>query len=203
MSVLLYAAAQAAPEAPSLIEKWNGMILPALGQDVMAYAAFVLYLILIIGGGAAAVAARNLVRALVGLVITFLGVAGMYLLMASPFLAFMQLLIYVGAICVLIFFAIMLVRNTDSGEEMRPISPGQAGAAFCAVLAVLALFAPVIVRNAGRLAQAGPPSETPLAELGAGLLSRYVVPFEIISIVLLVAMAGGVLLARDRRFRGK
>lgn len=200
MPGLLFAADAA---APSLIEEMNGMMLPALGQDIMAYVAFALYVLLILGGGLAAVAARNLVRALIGLVVTFLGVAGMYLLMASPFLAFMQLLIYIGAICILIFFAIMLVRNTMTGEEMHMPGLGQAAFAGLAALAVLALFAPVIIMNAGRLSQAGKAVETPLADLGEGLLSYYVVPFELISIVLLVAMAGGVLLAWDRRFRGK
>ncbi len=203
MPGLLFAATSAAPEAPSLIEEMSGMLLPALGQDILAYAAFALYVLLILGGGLAAVAARNLVRALIGLVVTFLGVAGMYLLMASPFLAFMQLLIYVGAICVLIFFAIMLVRNTATGEEMHMPGLGQAAFGGLAALAALALFAPVVILNAGRLSQAGKAVETPLADLGEGLLSYYVVPFELISIVLLVAMAGGVLLAWDRRFRGK
>jgi NADH-quinone oxidoreductase subunit J len=177
------------------------LTLPGPAQDIMAYAAFAFYVILIAGGGLAAVLSRQLVRALIGLVLTFLGVAGLYLLLAAPFMAFMQLLIYVGAICVLIFFAIMLVKNTQTGEEA--LAPGlcQTFASLLAALAPLLLFGPLIATRAGELGDGLKPLETPLAELGQGLLSYYLLPFELISIILLVAMAGGVLLAWDRRFR--
>lgn len=181
----------------------GNMMLPEWGHMTLAYLAFALYLGLIAAGGLAAVLSRNLVRAMMGLVITFMGVAGMYLLMASPFLAFMQLLIYVGAISVLIFFAIRYVNNTSSGEEMHMPSLGQLGGAALAALAALALFAPVIILNAGKKAVDALPTETPLPELGEGLLSYYVVPFELISVILLVAMAGGVFLNLDKLFRGK
>lgn len=180
---------------------WVTTALPLEAHDIMAYGAYGLYLLLIAAGGLWAVLARNLVRAMFGLVVTFMGVAGMYLLMASPFMAFMQLLIYVGAIAVLLFFAIMLVNNTESGEEMRLPSPIKVLDALLAAAAPLILFGPIIYMNAGRVAQIERPVETPLAELGEGLLGFYVVPFELISVVLLVAMAGGALLAWDKRFR--
>jgi len=177
------------------------LALPDPAQEVMAYVAFACYVLLIAAGGLTAALSRNLVRALIGLVLTFLGVAGLYLLLASPFLAFMQLLIYVGAVCILIFFAIMLVKNNQTGEEAR--SPGlcQGFGAFLAALAPLALFAPIIAARAGELGAGGQPREEPLAGLGHGLLSYYLLPFELISVILLVAMAGGVLLVWDRRFR--
>jgi len=190
-------------QTQSVIQWFSDITLPPLGHDILAYGAFGLYLLLILGGGLTAVLARNLVRAMIGLVVTFLGVAGMYLLMATPFLAFMQLLIYVGAICVLIFFAIMLVRNTSTGEETNFPCLCQSITALAAAGAVLALFGPIIVLNGASLSQIETPVETNLAELGEGLLSYYVIPFEIISIVLLVAMAGGVLLAWDKKYRGK
>ncbi len=180
---------------------WATMFLPETAHDVMAYVAYGFYVLLVAGGGLWAVLARNLVRAMFGLVVTFLGVAGLYLLMASPFMAFMQLLIYVGAIAVLIFFAIMLIKNTTSGEEMVLPGPVKALDALIAAAAPLLLFGPIIFMNAGELAQTERPVETPLAELGQGLLEYYVLPFEMISIVLLVAMAGGVLLAWDKRFK--
>lgn len=203
MSGLITVLNAGASEAPVLIQKMTDMALPPLGQEILAYGAFGLYLLLLIGGGLVAVLARNLVRAMIGLVVTFLGVAGMYLLMASPFMAFMQLLIYIGAISVLIFFSIMLIRNTSTGEEANFPCLCQAGSALVAAGAVVLLFGPIIFLNGGGLNQAEAPVETNLAELGEGLLSYYVVPFEVISIVLLVAMAGGVLLAWDKRYRGK
>jgi NADH-quinone oxidoreductase subunit J len=176
----------------------GGLISPYLPEaHWAAYLAFALYVLIIIGGGLMAILARNLVRAMLGLVLTFLGVAGMYLLLACPFLAFMQLLIYVGAVCVLIFFAIMLTRNFSEGEESKlpPLS------AFCygllSLAAPLLVFGPMIVIH-GKAIQTKVPEETDTGALGEGLLREYVLPFELISIILLVAMAGAVYLA----FRG-
>jgi NADH-quinone oxidoreductase subunit J len=177
------------------------MTIPAAAHDAMAHAAFAFYVLLMAGGGLVAVLSIHLVRALIGLVLTFLGVAGLYLLLAAPFLAFMQILIYIGAICVLIFFAIMLVKNTQSGEEARAPSLCQAASALLTSLAPLLLFAPLIASRAGELGHNGLAREVPVASLGEGLLTYYLMSFELISVILLVAMAGGVLLAWDRRFR--
>ncbi|MDR2611732.1 MAG: NADH-quinone oxidoreductase subunit J [Deltaproteobacteria bacterium] len=177
------------------LQEWLSPYLP--GDEWAAYLAFAVYVLVILAGGFGAILSRNLIRAMLGLVLTFLGVAGMFLLLASPFLAFMQLLIYVGAVCVLIFFAVMLTQNTDGGEESRLPSLASLGYGALAFLAPLAVAGPLIVMYAGRV-----PVETPQPEgtglLGAGLLSSYVLPFELISIILLVAMAGAVYLA----FRG-
>ncbi|MDR1920569.1 MAG: NADH-quinone oxidoreductase subunit J [Candidatus Adiutrix sp.] len=183
----------------AFLQGFADMKLPGLGEDIMAYLAYILYLAMMAGGGLAAVLAGNLVRALLGLAAAFMGAAGMYLLMASPFMAFMQLLIYIGAICVLIFFAIMLVQNASGGEETRRPGLGQLFYGLAAAGAAVLLFGPVIVRHAGRLARAARPSETPTADLGQGLLSYYVVPFELISMILLAAMAGGVFLIWEKR----
>ena len=198
---LMFVSQAGTSSTPSFLQEIAAYALPALGHEIMAYVAFALYVLLILSGGLAAVLARTLIRAMMGLVVTFMGVAGMYLLMASPFLAFMQLLIYIGAICVLIFFAIMLVKNTSSGEEMHLPGLGQIAFALLSAFGVLAVFGPVILLNAGKLAKNELPVETPLAELGEGLLSYYVVPFELISVILLVAMAGGAFLAYDKRFK--
>ncbi len=182
------------------LEAWLAPINP--GSDILALLAFALYVLLILGGGLVAVLSGNLVRALVGLIVTFLGVAGMYLLMASPFMAFMQLLIYVGAICVLIFFAIMMTKNTATGEEMNCPGFKKIFYAAAAGAAPILLLGHILVRHADNLALKAAPVDTPLAELGQGLLENYVLPFEIISIVLLIAMAGGVLLVWQKQ-RGK
>jgi NADH-quinone oxidoreductase subunit J len=190
------------PGLAELAELAAELTLPELAHDVMAHLAFAFYVLLILAGGLTAVLSRHLVRALVGLVLTFLGVAGLYLLLAAPFRAFMQLLIYAGAVCVLIFFAVTLVKNTPDGEEARGPGLGQSFFAVLAALAPLVLFAPLILTWAGeRLGDFRPPQEVPLAKLGEGLLSYYLMSFELISIILLVAMAGGVLLVWDRRFR--
>ena len=164
---------------------------------ILEYMAFGLYFILVLGGAAVAVFSAGLVRALVGLIASLLGVAGMYLLMQSPFLAFMQLLIYIGAVCALIFFALMLAQADTDGDEAAPAPRGKTLRSLAAALAALVALAPPLLMHSP--ASKLKPEELPLAELGKGLLGEYVLPFELISVILLVSMAGGVLLAWDRR----
>jgi len=169
-------------------------------MEQLAYAAYGFYLVLILAGGWAAVRCRNLVRALLGLIMTLFGVAGMYFLMAAPFMALMQILIYVGAVSVLIFFAIMLTRapSGTAGEEDGGPRP-----AMHTVLALLsgilpaAILAAVILTRSPQALPLKP--ELPLDRLGQVLTGPYVLAFELISVVLLAAMAGAVVLGFERR----
>lgn len=164
-------------------------------MESLAYPAYALYLAIIVAGGLLAVTSPNLVRALVGLVAAMFGVSGMYLLLNAPFVALMQLLIYVGAISVLIFFAIMLTRPPAGGEE-QTASPRR-GLALLAALAPVVLLALFGIRTLVQTTAV--PVEAPLAALGQGFLGTYGLAFELISVVLLVAMAGAVLLGFKRR----
>jgi len=159
--------------------------------------AYGLYLVLIISGGAVAVLARSLVRALSGLIITLFGVAGMYLLMAAPFIAFMQILIYVGAVTVLIFFAIMLTRTSEgeSGSES-----GHVGRSFLGIWAAAfstLVLAAVVIRHMPKAIPLKP--EASMGRLGEFLTGPFALSFELVSVVLFVAMAGAVLLGFERR----
>lgn len=164
---------------------------------ILAYAAYGVYLLIIIGGSALAVFSANLVRAFIGLIATLFGVAGMYLLLQSPFLAFMQLLIYIGAVSVLIFFALMLADSRTDGDEAAPAKPGKLIRAALSGLAPLLLLTPPIFAHPASTEMI--PAAVTVAEIGRGLMEEYVLPFELISIILLISMAGGVFLAMDRR----
>ncbi|MFH1912710.1 MAG: NADH-quinone oxidoreductase subunit J [Pseudomonadota bacterium] len=166
-------------------------------MEIMAKVAFCVYTAVILGGSILAVASDSLVRALVGLIVTLIGVAGMYLLLASPFMAFMQLLIYVGAVSVLIFFAVMLTRAESGGDESGrvPMKTSVLGlAATIAPAAVLGWL--VMTRPVESIAV---PTEVSIKQLGEGLLGSYFLPFELISVILMVAMAGAVLLTWEKR----
>jgi NADH-quinone oxidoreductase subunit J len=161
-------------------------------MESLAHIAFGVYTALIVLGACLAVLTRSLVRSLVGLVTTLFGVAGLYLLMAAPFIAFMQILIYVGGVSVLIFFAIMLTHAAPTGDEAkrRPVRK-RLNAIFAMTVPAVVLASQIIVH--------GPegyelPEEVLLPELGAGLLGPYLLAFELISVVLFVAMAGAVML---------
>jgi NADH-quinone oxidoreductase subunit J len=166
-------------------------------MELMAKIAFGAYTLIILGGSLLAVGSKSLVRAMIGLVATLLGVAGMYMLLNSPFLAFMQILIYVGAVCVLIFFAIMLTRPDAGGEESESAPVRQNALALAAVLVVGGVLGWLVLTHP--LATTGVPVEVAIEKLGLGLLGPYGLAFELISVVLLVSMAGAVLLAWERR----
>lgn len=166
-------------------------------MDILAKIVFGLYVLLILAGGITAVTSTSLVRALVGLIATLMGVAGMYLLMASPFMAFMQLLIYVGAVTVLIFLAVMLTKASADGEESGIRSPRQARLAAGTMLLPGLVLAGLVITYPAKSKQV--PVETDIAALGQSLLGQYTLPFELISIVLVVAMAGAVLMAWEGR----
>ncbi len=168
---------------------------------LLAKILFGLYCVVILGGGLVAVLARSLVRAMVGLVLTLFGVAGMYLLVAAPFIALMQLLIYVGAVTILIFFAIMLTSAPAGSEERKPRLMRQGFLAFAAgigpalMLALICLKTPQVTT--------GLPVAVPIRVLGGELMTNLVLAFELISVVLLIAMAGAVMLGWERRKKAK
>jgi len=169
-------------------------------MEHLAYAAYGFYLVLILVGGWAAVRCRSLVRALLGLIMTLFGVAGMYFLMAAPFMALMQILIYVGAVSVLIFFAIMLTRapGGEAGEEDgRPRPALRTAMALLSGLLPAAILAAVILTKPPQALPLKP--ELALGRLGQVLTGPYVLAFELISVVLLAAMAGAVVLGFERR----
>jgi len=157
------------------------------------------------GDGQALVLAQSLepqLRVLrqLGLVMTLFGVAGMYFLMAAPFMALMQILIYVGAVSVLIFFAIMLTRAPGgaAGEEDRePRSALRTVLALLSGVLPAAILAGVILTRHSQELPLKP--ELPLGRLGEFLSGPYVLAFELISVVLLAAMAGAVVLGFERR----
>ncbi|MHC1699556.1 MAG: NADH-quinone oxidoreductase subunit J [Humidesulfovibrio sp.] len=166
-------------------------------MEDMAKIAFGLYTLIILGGSFVAVGAKSLVRAMIGLIATLLGVAGMYMLLNAQFMALMQILIYVGAICVLIFFAIMLTRADSGGEEAESAPLRQNLLALAAVLSVGGILGWLVLTRS--LPTTGTPVEVSIEKLGLGLLGPYGLAFELISVVLLVSMAGAVLLTWERR----
>ncbi|MFP4167871.1 MAG: NADH-quinone oxidoreductase subunit J [Desulfonatronovibrionaceae bacterium] len=154
-------------------------------------------MVLIIIGAFITVLAKSLVRALTGLIMTLFGVAGLYFLLAAPFIALMQLLIYVGAVSILIFFSIMLTQASSVGEE------GQRRRRLKTVYAFLSALAPAVFLGLAVIKTSPPSLSTPqeirATDLGEFMLGPYVLPFELISLVLLVSMAGAVLLGFEKR----
>jgi NADH:ubiquinone oxidoreductase subunit 6 (subunit J) len=132
-------------------------------------------------------AVRNLVHAVLFLVLTFVGVAGIYVVLSADFVAVAQILIYAGAISVLLVFAIML---SPAGDR-RNSAP-----AFILAGLVLAVITFVVYDTDWQLSGRGEFATT-AASLGREFFTPYVVPFEVASVLLVVAMIGAIVLTRE------
>ena len=142
---------------------------------------------------AVVVLGKSIVRAAVALIFGFCGMAALYLLLDAEFLAAVQVLIYVGGITILLLFAIMLTSRIGS-KTARVINDQ----VVLSAIAAIGLLVGLIYASTSGIAQiAGPPrlpETTPF--LGRALLTTYALPFEAVSILLLAAMVGAIILAR-------
>jgi NADH-quinone oxidoreductase subunit J len=145
---------------------------------------------------------RNLFHAAIALMASFIGVAGLYILLEAGFLAASQLLVYIGAISILIMFAIMMTRRLMQTNE-SPYNLQWKWGIAAAILAFV-LLAILIFQTWPADTYAGPPVQSPAAlrssvtDLGISLVSvdQYVLPFEVASVLLLAALVGAIVIAR-------
>lgn len=159
-------------------------------------ALFYLFAGLTVGSALGIVLSRNIVRTAVLLLFTLLGAAGLYFLLAAEFLAVVQLVVYAGGTLILIVFGVMLTSKSPYARYgARPLETAVALLAGLAALVGL-LLAILSARFDSVPLQA----ETyPVAALGKALLGSYLVPFELVSVLLLAVMIGAAYLARRRR----
>lgn len=143
------------------------------------------------------VLSRNIVRAAFALLFTLFGVAALYVLLMADFVAIVQLLIYVGGILVLIVFGVMLTNRQISVD----IKSGtvQTLPAVIIVAALGGTLAGAIWATPWRTLAQLPPDEATAPAIGELFLSTYLLPFEIASVLLLVALVGAALIARREK----
>ncbi len=163
---------------------------------------FYVFAVLVLGGGLLTITQRNAVHSAIALIVSLLGVAGLYLLQQAEFLFAVQIVLYVGGIMVLFLFVIMLVNLDQAARERR--FNRQWLVALAAVLAVAAELGYFIYRGKGAFhiaegmapATAGALGNTEM--VADTLFTNYLLPFEIASILLLVAVVGSVVMAKKR-----
>jgi NADH-quinone oxidoreductase subunit J len=168
----------------------------------MGYAiAFYTLAALILGFAILVVTTKNTVHSVLYLVLDFLFVAALYVLLNAPFLAVIQVLVYAGGIVVLYLFVVMLVNlkrppeaHQDPARRTR-LGFGL-GVAVLAELGAIALFASNIPAPASIVPAAPLPVSGNTEEVGWLLYTSYLIPFEVASMLLLVAMIGAILLAK-------
>lgn len=146
----------------------------------------------IIGGGLAVVTLRNIIHSAVAMMVCFGSLAGMYALLGAPIIAAAQVLIYLGAISVLILFAIML---TQAGDANLPAPFHRQGplAVIVALAVTIVVGWAVVQTDWGLAAEAVAAGVDAIAH---AVFTTYALPFEIIAMLLLVAIVGAVYLAR-------
>ncbi len=148
-----------------------------------------------LGAAVAVVTNKNILHSAYFLVLAFVGVASIYVLLEAPFIAVVQVLIYIGAIAILIVFAIMLTRRLLSKDLERRNQ--QWIGAFLGSLVLFAVLGWIVYSANWPVSGAAAPQD-PINLLGEELLSTYVVPFEIASVLLLAALVGSILIGRER-----
>ncbi len=140
--------------------------------------------------------AERLVRAVAGLVVCFVGVAALYYFLNSPFVAMMQLLIYVGAVSVTIAFAIMLAAP----EEKKKIGPaGPLAGPLGFITAGLTAIAMIVLALKTQFVSLPKVNNGSVETIGVQLLSNFSMVFELVSVVLLIAILGALVIARGGR----
>jgi NADH:ubiquinone oxidoreductase subunit 6 (subunit J) len=161
--------------------------------------AFIVLAALTLGNSIAVVTVRNLFHAALYLVGALLGVAGLYLLLEAGFLAAAQLLIYVGAIAILIIFAVMLTRGVmgRAGGQVNT----QWGYGLVAALLLFGLLVSQLWVFPWKEAGLAEAPRDGLQILGKSLVdpAAYMLPFEVASVLLLAALIGAIYIARERK----
>lgn len=155
---------------------------------------FIILTVMTLGGALGVVSTKNLYYAALFLVLALNGIAGYFILLSAGFLAAVQVIVYVGAIAILILFAIMLSRKIMTTSE--PQANRQNWLALIAVplLYLVLLF---MLINVNWPVSGDAPAGDSLTQLGMSFLGGYVIPFEVVSVLLLVALVGAIILARD------
>jgi NADH-quinone oxidoreductase subunit J len=170
-------------------------------SDLAGAVMFYLFGAMAVGSAIGVLVSRNIVRTAVCLLMALLGVAGLYLGMRAEFLAAVQLVVYAGGTLVLIIFGVMLTNNSTFQLYRVNRTEMVVGVGLVALLAAALVTAILHGGMGGRVVAEG--NAYPIQSLGEALLGDYLVPFELISVLLLAVMIGAAYLAKGRRRDGE
>ena len=172
-------------------------------MNLLIMTIFLLLSALILGSALAVVMVKNLIHSALWLIASFFGVGALYLLMEAEFIAVVQVLVYVGAISILILFAIMLTRHV-TGEGIRQLYRRWWVALLVAAALFGLLIVPTVTNYNWQVTQ--PQADQPVSiaaavEIGKAFMGAYLLPFELASVLLLVALIGAIVIAFEERSR--
>lgn len=150
--------------------------------------------VIVLVSGFKVVTAKNVVHAALSLVGALAGTAGLFLILSAEFVAWVLVLIYIGAVIVLFLFGIMITRAPTGLDEGLDSDNKLVPAVLSVALFVLLAWSSLYAFGSAEVNLVGEPTSTEV--IGDSLLGRYVIPFEVVSFVLLAALIGGITIAR-------
>jgi NADH-quinone oxidoreductase subunit J len=152
---------------------------------------------IILVSGFMVVSLKNIFHSAISLIICLSGVAGIYILLDAEFLAAVQVLIYVGAVSVLMMFAIMLTHELASRKIVQ-VNHNALVAFFVCVMFGLGTFVLLHATRIWKLSSAQLPERNAFT-IGKLLMTDYMLPFEVVSVLMLAALIGAIVLAREEK----
>ena len=150
---------------------------------------------LIIGSAFMVVTSPNLVHSAVSLLFTFFGIAAIYIYLYADFIAATQVVVYVGGILVLIIFGVMLTNKIENATITSKTHNKIPGVIFSGLLLLLQFYA---IFNTNWLVNENAAKDSTIVDIGELLLGKYLLPFEVVSILLLAALIGAAMLSRKK-----
>ena len=158
---------------------------------------FVILAIVTLAGAIATMTLRNLVHCALALTVAFAGLAGIYLQLNAQFVGFAQVLIYIGAVAILIVFAILLTRGAESAGQNLFSSSWWLGVVVAG--AVFGVVSGAILTSKAIAPRASTPPQVSVHQIGEELMTKYILPLEVLGLLLTVALIGAVIVALQER----
>jgi NADH-quinone oxidoreductase subunit J len=160
-------------------------------------ASFAILAVITVAGAVAAMTLRNLVHCALALTVAFAGLAALYLQLNAQFVGFAQILIYIGAVAILIVFAILLTRSGEAPRQSVFSASWVMGAAIAA--GVFGVIAAVVLSTKALGAKVTSSVQPDVGHIGAQLMTKYILPLEVLGLLLTAALIGAVIIAMQER----
>ena len=158
---------------------------------------FAIIAVLTLSSAVAAMSLRNLVHCALMLMVTFAGLAALYLQLHAQFVGFAQILVYIGAVAILIVFAILLTRSDGPPRQSIFSATWVLGVAIA--VAVFGLLSGLILWSQAVTREVRPPPEISVRQIGDQLMGKFILPLEVTGLLLTAALIGAVIIAMQEK----
>ncbi|MFI5335804.1 MAG: NADH-quinone oxidoreductase subunit J [Opitutales bacterium] len=169
----------------------------------MTIAALILIALGTLGAAAVAMALRNLIHSALLLILSWAGVAAFYLWAGADFVAFAQALIYVGAVSMVVLFAVLLTRQNPTGATFTTAATLRTSWALLAAFGVLGILCGAVLGTNLETDPGAPAPSVPVKQLGLELMGRHTASLLVVGVILTVALLGAIILAAAQRQEGE